>query len=93
MIVICLLILTLMKTGIGLLLLSPLTPRRQYEGHNTPLGDPTDQGRQVHGQYDCQGEYYALNTASEVFLIFTTQLVYSCLCNCYIHVYAIVLIS
>ena len=40
---------------------------RQYSGHNTSLGHHTDQG-------PC--------TASEVFLIFTTQLhVYSYLCN------------
>ena len=32
------------------------------------------------GQYDDQGMYCGLSTASEVFLIFTSQL-YSCLCN------------
>ena len=32
-------------------------------------------------KYDGHGEYCDLNTASEVFLIFTTKL-YSCLCNC-----------
>ena len=31
--------------------------------------------------YDGQGVYCGLITASEVFLIFTTQL-YSCLCSC-----------
>ena len=39
-----------------------------------PLGCYTDQGPQGHGQYDGQGEYCGLRTASEVFLIFTTQL-------------------
>ena len=34
----------------------------------------TDQGPQGRGQYDGQGEYYGLSTASEMFLIFTTQL-------------------
>ena len=37
--------------------------RRKYEGNNT------DQGS---SQYDGQGEYRDLNTALEVFLIFTT---------------------
>ena len=32
------------------------------------------------GQYDGQGVYCGLITASDVFLIFTTQL-YACLCN------------
>ena len=32
------------------------------------------------GQYGSQGVYCSLSTASEVFLIFTTQL-YSCLCK------------
>ena len=52
--------------------------RRQYEGHNTPLGYHTDQGR---GQNDGQGKYFGLSTASEAFLIFTTQLC-SCSYNC-----------
>ena len=39
------------------------THRRQYEGHNTPLGYYTD-----------QGVYCGLSAASEVFLSFTTQL-------------------
>ena len=47
---------------------------RQYEGHNTPLSYHTDQGPYGHGQYNGQGVYYGLSTASEVFLIFTTQL-------------------
>ena len=47
---------------------------------NTPLGYHTDQGPQGHGQYDGQGVYYGLSTATKVFLIFTTQL-YSCLSN------------
>ena len=34
----------------------------------------------AHSQYDGQGVYCGLSTASEVFLIFTTIL-YSCLCN------------
>ena len=50
------------------------TQRRQYEGHNTPLGYHTDQGPKGIGQYDGQGVYCGLSTASEVFLIFTTQL-------------------
>ena len=48
--------------------------RRQYEGHNTPLGYYTDQGPQGCSHYDGQGVYCGLSTASEVFLIFTTQL-------------------
>ena len=32
------------------------------------------------GHYNSQGEYYSLSSASEVFLIFITQL-YSCQCN------------
>ena len=48
--------------------------RRQYEGHNTPLGCCTDQGPQGWSQYDDLGMYCGLSTASEVFLIFTTQL-------------------
>ena len=46
----------------------------QYEGHNTPLGCYTDQGQQGRVQYDGQGVYCGASTASEVFLIFTTQL-------------------
>ena len=49
------------------------TQRRQYEGYNTPLGCYTDQGPLGRGQYDGQGVYCGLSTASEVFLIFTTQ--------------------
>ena len=49
------------------------TERRQYEGHNTPLGYCTDQGPQGCGQYDGQydglGEYCGAHTASSVFLI------------------------
>ena len=45
--------------------------QRQYSGHNTPIGYYTDKG---HSQYDCHGVYCGLSTASEVFLIFTTQL-------------------
>ena len=47
---------------------------RQYKGHNTPLGYYTDQGPQGRGQYYGQGVFCGPNTASEVFLIFTTQL-------------------
>ena len=50
------------------------TQRRQYEGHNTPLGYYTDQGPKGHGEYNGQGVYCGLSTASEVFLTFTTQL-------------------
>ena len=58
------------------------TQRRQYEGHNTPLGYYmyTDIGIMGHGQHNSQGVYCGLSTASEMFLIFTTQ-VYSCLCK------------
>ena len=35
---------------------------------------------QGHGQYGGQGEYCGLSTATEVFVIFTTQ-IYSCKCN------------
>ena len=48
--------------------------RRRYEGHNITLGCYTDQGSEGHSQYDGQGEYCDPHTASEVFLIFTTQL-------------------
>ena len=54
------------------------TERRQYEGHNTPLGYHTDQGSLGSSQYDWQGEYCGLNMDSEVFLNVTTQL-FSCL--------------
>ena len=42
----------------------------------TMLGYHTDQGPYGHHQYDGQGEYMYcdMSTASEVFLIFTTQL-------------------
>ena len=50
------------------------TQRRQYEGHNTPLGYYTDQGPQGRGQYDDHGVYCGPSTASKVFLIFTRQL-------------------
>ena len=50
------------------------TEKAQYSGHNTPLGCYSDQGPYVRGQYYGQGEYCGLSTASEVFLIFTTQL-------------------
>ena len=50
------------------------TQRRQYEGHNTPLGYYTNQDPSGRGQYDDEGVYWGLSTASEVFLIFTTQL-------------------
>ena len=43
-------------------------------GHNTPLGYYTDQDPKGHSQYDGQGVYCCPSTASEVFLIFTTQL-------------------
>ena len=56
------------------------TQRRQYEGHNTPLGYHIDQGPWGRRQYDDQGEYCDLSTASEVFFIFTNHL-YLCLCN------------
>ena len=36
-------------------------------------------------QYEGQGVYYGLSTASEVLLSFTTQL-YSCLCNYNFHI-------
>ena len=42
--------------------------------HNTPLGYYTDQGSLSHGQYNGQGVYCGLSTASEVFLFFTTLL-------------------
>ena len=45
------------------------TQRRQYEGHNTPLGSHTDQG-----PCNGQGVYCGLSTAYEEFLIFTTKL-------------------
>ena len=48
------------------------TQRRQYEGHNTPLGYHTDQGPWGCGQCYGQGLYWGPSTASEVFLIFTT---------------------
>ena len=54
------------------------TQRRQYEGHNTPLGCHTDQGPQVRGQYDGQGVYCGLSTASEVFIFTTQQYLYLC---------------
>ena len=41
---------------------------------NTPLGHHTDQGHTGYGQYDGQGMYFGPSTASEVFLIFTTQI-------------------
>ena len=44
------------------------------------LGYQTDRGPTGLGQYDGQGVYCGLSTASEVFLIFTTQ-IYTCLCN------------
>ena len=40
----------------------------------TPLGLHTDQGPQGRSQYDDQGVYCGPSTASELFLIFTTQL-------------------
>ena len=46
----------------------------------TPLGYYTDRGPIDLGKYDGLGEYCGLITASEVFLIFTTQL-YSYLIN------------
>ena len=49
--------------------------RRQDEGHITPLGCYTDQGPRGCSQYDGQGLYCGLSTASEVFLIFTTQMI------------------
>ena len=48
------------------------TLRRQYKGHDTPLGYHTDQGPYNCGQYDGQGVNCCLGTASEVFPIFTT---------------------
>ena len=53
---------------------------RQYEGHNTRLGYYTDQGPKGRSQYNGQGVFCGLSTASEVFLIFTIQ-PYSCLCS------------
>ena len=50
------------------------TQRRQYEGHNTPLGCYTDQGPLGCCLYNGQGVYCGLSTASVVFLVFTTQL-------------------
>ena len=46
----------------------------QYVGHNTSLGCYTDQGPRGNGQYNGQGMYCGLNTASVAFLIFTIQL-------------------
>ena len=46
----------------------------------TILIQAADCGTMGLGQYDGQGVYGGLSTASEVLLIFTTQL-YSCLCN------------
>ena len=39
-----------------------------------PHGHYTDQGSKGHGQYNVQGVYCDLSTASEVFLIFTTKI-------------------
>ena len=50
------------------------TPQRQSSGHNTHLGYYTDSGPMCLGQYNGLGEYCGKSTASEVFLIFTTQL-------------------
>ena len=44
------------------------TQRRQYEGHNT-LGYYTDQCPYGCGQYNGQGVYCGLSSASEVFLL------------------------
>ena len=44
------------------------------------LGYQTDRGPTCLGQYDGQGVYCGLSTASEVFLIFTTQ-IYTFVCN------------
>ena len=41
--------------------------------HTPGLGYYTDQGPKCRGQYDGQGVYCGLRTASEVFLIFATQ--------------------
>ena len=43
----------------------------RYEGNNTPLGNYTDHGQEGSGQYNGQGVYCGLSTASEVFRIFT----------------------
>ena len=54
--------------------------RRQYEGHNTPLGHHKDQCHhtmQGHGQYNGPLVYCGLNNAS----YFCTTQLYSCLCN------------
>ena len=50
--------------------------RRHYKDHNTPLlaGLLTKARRAAVTQYDSHGVYCGLSTASEVFLIFTTQL-------------------
>ena len=48
------------------------TQRRQYEGHNTPLGYYTDRGPSGHSQYSGHGVYCGLSTAYEVSLMFTT---------------------
>ena len=52
------------------------TQRMQYEGHNIPLAYHTDCDLIGLGQDDGQGVYSGKNTASEVFLIFTTQLLF-----------------
>ena len=56
------------------------TEEAVYMGHNTPLVCHTDQGPEGHSQYDSQGVYCGLSTASEVFLISATQL---CSCQCH----------
>ena len=53
--------------------------------YNTPLGYYTDQGLYGRSQYDGQGECCGLSTASEVFLIFTTQLYQFIVCILYLH--------
>ena len=56
---------------------------RYYQYKNHKLGS-NDQGR---GQYDGQGEYCGLTTASDVFLMSTTQLYRP------MHVYAITILQ
>ena len=49
------------------------------------LGYYTDQGPQGHGQYNGQGMFFGLNTTSDVFLIFTTQLYHYFIFFFYLH--------
>ena len=59
---------------IFIILIVSETQMKQYEGHNTPQGHHTNQGPKGRGQYDVLEAFCGLNTASEIFLIFTTQI-------------------